>query len=125
MRTRVNVGAQAVPDEQQFVRILDPATGTGTFLVETIRQMYGVFEDKAKALGWSSQELADAWSSHVRKCVLPNLVGYEVMLAPFAAAHVILILVLAETGFRWEDGDIVHVHLTNALVERRLTPGGV
>jgi len=58
------------------VQILDPATGTGTFLNETILHIKKSFE---------GQE--GRWSSYVNKDLLPRLHGFELMMASYTIAH--------------------------------------
>ncbi|MEE2786257.1 MAG: type ISP restriction/modification enzyme [Myxococcota bacterium] len=114
--------SEAMADDDLFIRILDPAMGTGTFLVETVRLVHSIFIEKKRALHWSDDEFARRWSDHVRHSLLPNMVGHELMVAPFIAAHMILTLVLHETGFQWRTSDELRVYLTNALVPEDCEP---
>lgn len=108
-----------VPDEvspdAHFVSILDPATGTGTFLVEVIDCIYSRLRKKWEAEGLSEREAEDAWNCYVRDHLLPRLYGYELMMAPYAMAHLNISLKLRETGYRFEDDGRAHVYLTNTV----------
>ena len=58
------------------VQILDPATGTGTFLYYVVKQIYAQFKDNK-----------GMWSSYVSEHLLPRLFGFELLMAPYAVAH--------------------------------------
>lgn len=59
--------------EVPAVQILDPATGTGTFLRQTILQIYDNF--RAKHKGESEEQIKKAWNEYVPKHLLPRLNG--------------------------------------------------
>jgi type I restriction-modification system DNA methylase subunit len=98
-----------------FVQILDPATGTATFLVEVIEVTYRHLGEKWKKEGLSVDAQKDAWNDYVPKHLLPRLHGYELMMAPYAIAHMKIGLKLAETGYRFGTNVRAHIYLTNAL----------
>ncbi len=102
------------PDEP-FVQILDPATGTATFLVEVIDIIHRTLVAK-----WKQQRLTDAqqqaaWNDYVPKHLLPRLHAFELMMAPYAIAHMKIGLKLAETGYRFGSEERARIYLTNAL----------
>ena len=74
------------------IQILDPATGTGTFLREVILSVYETFKEKNK--GKSDDEIKKLWNEYVPKHLLPRLNGFELMMAPYAVAHMKLAMVL-------------------------------
>lgn len=98
-----------------FVRILDPATGTGTFLVETIDLIHARMEEKWRKGGKSKAEIATLWNDYVPNHLLPRLYGFELMMAPYAIAHMKLGLKLYETGYRFGSDARARIYLTNAL----------
>ena len=104
-----------VSPNQDFVRILDPATGTGTFLVEAIDVIYGTLADKWKAQGRRDHEVEALWNEYVPRHLLPRLHGYELLMAPYAIAHLKISLKLYETGYRFGSEERAQVYLTNAL----------
>jgi hypothetical protein len=56
------------------------------------------------------------WVDYVKQHLLPRLYAFELMMAPYAIAHMKIGLKLAETGYTFpEDGPRVNVFLTNAL----------
>jgi type I restriction-modification system DNA methylase subunit len=102
------------PDEP-FVQILDPATGTATFLVEVIDVIHRNLTAK-----WKQQRLTDvqqraAWNEYVPQHLLPRLHAFELMMAPYAIAHMKIGLKLAETGYRFGTEERARIYLTNAL----------
>ena len=98
-----------------FVQILDPATGTGTFLVETIEIIFRTLTAKWGQKGLSKDQQRAAWNDYVPKNLLPRLHGYELMMAPYAIAHMKIGLKLYETGYRFGSDERAHIYLTNAL----------
>lgn len=98
-----------------FVSILDPATGTGTFLVEIIDVVYETLSNKWRATGSDHAEVLDLWNDYVAAHLLPRLHGYELLMAPYAIAHLKIGLKLHETGYRFEHEERARIYLTNAL----------
>ena len=104
-----------VPTDEPFVLILDPATGTATFLVEVIDVIYRTLVAKWKKQGLMEAKINAAWNEYVPKHLLPRLYGYELMMAPYAIAHLKIGLKLAETGYQFSSKERARVYLTNAL----------
>ncbi len=98
-----------------FVMILDIATGTATFLVEVIDVIHRTMTAKWKAQGMGKGQFEAAWNDYVPRHLLPRLYGYELMMAPYAIAHMKIGLKLSETGYRFGSDERVRVYLTNAL----------
>ena len=100
-----------------FVQVLDPATGTGTFIVEVISQIHAHMLQKwAKQGKVTKAQWQPLWVDYVKHHLLPRLYAFELMMAPYAIAHMKIGLKLAETGYTFpEDGPRVNVFLTNAL----------
>ncbi len=110
--------------DDPFVKILDPATGTGTFLVEVIDLIHRRMMDEA----WKGKlpaEKTALWSAYVAEHLLPRLYGYELMMAPYAVAHMKIGLKLADTDYDFSGTEAgpggnrrptrARVFLTNAL----------
>jgi predicted helicase len=100
---------------QAFVQILDPATGTGTFLVEVIDLVHRTMVAKWKVQGHGEKEIQTLWNEYVPSHLLPRLHGYELLMAPYAIAHLKIGLKLYETGYRFGSDERARVYLTNAL----------
>jgi len=88
------------------VSILDPATGTGTFLVETVKHIYDKFHKKN-----------ERWQKYVHKHLIPRLVGFEILTEPCEMAHVNLAWLLQQTGVELASDQRFRVHRINALQE--------
>ena len=101
--------------ESPFVVILDPATGTATFLVEVITLIAHTLTEKWEKQGLTETQRQAAWNIYVPKHLLPRLFGYELMMAPYAIAHMKIGLKLHETGYNFGSDERVRVYLTNAL----------
>ncbi len=99
-----------------FVQILDPAVGTATFLVEAVDLIHEHMRGKWQRAGLNKAQQLDAWNTYVRDHLLTRLHGFELMMAPYAIAHMKLGLKLADTGYRFPDGGPrVRVFLSNSL----------
>jgi predicted helicase len=100
---------------QEFVQILDPATGTGTFLVECIDLIHKSLTSRWNAEGKSDEQISKLWNEYVPNHLLGRLQGYELLMAPYAIAHLKLRLKLYETGYKFGSKERARVYLTNAL----------
>jgi predicted helicase len=88
------------------VQILDPATGNGTFLAETVRQIHEKFKEQPSL-----------WQSYVEQHLIPRLNGFEILMAPYAMAHLKLDFLLSETGYKPGNKQRLRIYLTNSLEE--------
>ena len=104
----------ATPD-QAFIQILDLATGTGTFLVEVIGLIHKTMTEKWQTENHNKKDIRQLWNDYVPKHLLPRLHGYELMMAPYAIAHMKIGLKLYETGYRFGSDERTRVYLTNAV----------
>lgn len=107
-KTRVKIKKQGKQVEQDVhrVQILDPATGTGTFLAEVVKLIYKKFEGQQ-----------GIWGNYVENHLIPRLNGFELLMASYAMAHLKLDLLLTETGFKPTSNQRFRVYLTNSLEE--------
>ncbi len=108
---------EGVKPDAPFVQILDPATGTGTFLVEVIEQIHKTLVEKWTKEGKSNREQIEAWNEYVPKNLLPRLYGFELMMAPYSIAHMKIGLKLSETGYGFSSNERAQIYLTNTLEE--------
>lgn len=88
------------------VSILDPATGTGTFLRSIILNAF----DEYKKL-----QNRGNWSEFVAENLLKRLFGFEFMMAPYAVAHMKLAMTLKDTGYVFQPNHRLQVYLANSL----------
>lgn len=107
---RTTSGYKQIDKEVHKVQILDPATGTGTFLAAVIRHIY-----QSRFMAMSG-----LWNSYVDEHLIPRLNGFELLMAPYAMAHLKLDLLLRETGYgKTSDNNHndqrLNIYLTNSL----------
>lgn len=88
------------------VQILDPATGTGTFLAEVVKQVHAKFAG-----------MEGMWQGYVAEHLLPRLNGFELLMASYAIAHLKLDLLLTSTGYVHGTNERLRIYLTNSLEE--------
>ena len=86
------------------VTVLDFATGTGTFLVEILRQ---IFENLPKDSGIKNML--------IREHILKNIYGFEYLVAPYTIAHLKLSQFLKGNGYELKAEERLRVYLTNTL----------
>ena len=101
-KTEIRQGKQKI--ETHRVHILDPATGTGTFLYEVIRQIFETFKGNE-----------GLWPGYVSEHLLPRIHGFELLMAPYAIAHLKLGLELKRLGYDFRSEERLRVYLTNTL----------
>lgn len=90
------------------VQILDPATGTGTFLAEVIKQIAPRIKDMAPG----------QWNKYVEDDLIPRLHGFELLMASYAMCHMKLDMILTEMGYKPTAAHPrLSVYLTNSLEE--------
>lgn len=109
-------GKKEIEEESHRVLVLDPATGTGTFLFEVIEQIRERFEKKHQA---------GLWPAYVHEHLLPRLFGFELLMAPYAVAHFKIGLELsgrhlpelwrATWAYQFQGNERVNIFLTNTL----------
>lgn len=95
------------------VMILDPACGTGTFLLWICQLIYQRFKESPAAL---TEGLADkSWSGYVKERLLPRIFGFELLMSPYAICHLKLGLFLEETGYKFDNNQRLGIYLINTL----------
>ena len=84
--------------------ILDPATGTGGFLLavldnirESVTEKYGTGE----------------WNQYINAALVKRVFGFELLVAPYTIAHLKLSLFLQAQG--WHADERLRIYLTNTL----------
>lgn len=87
------------------VQLLDPATGTGTFLNEVITYIHKTYFVNQEGIR----------SHYVTKDLLPRIRWFEILMASYTMAHLKLGLSLSESGRTGEDR--INIYLTNSLEE--------
>lgn len=100
--------AIAIKKEVHRVQILDPATGTGTFLAEVLKQIAPKVKGVAPGM----------WSQYIENDLVPRLHGFELLMASYAMCHTKLDMILTELGYKpTSEPPRLSVYLTNSLEE--------
>lgn len=86
------------------VTVLDFATGTGTFLVEVLQQ---IFENLPKNSG--KKDLL------IKEHILKNIYGFEYLIAPYTIAHLKLSQFLKDNDYDLKAKERLQIFLTNTL----------
>lgn len=98
--------SQGLADENTY--ILDPATGTGTFLYAIINEIYESI---------TKQGQMGQWDGYVVDHLLPRIFGFELLMTPYVIAHLKLGLQLKDTHYQFQSNKRLGVYLTNTLEE--------
>jgi hypothetical protein len=101
------------------VMILDPATGTGTYLLwifQLVERRFKGTDGDLESRRLIKDRFGDmSWSQYVRDHLLPRVAGFELLMAPYAIAHLKLSLFLQESGYEFDSNQRLRVYLTNTL----------
>jgi len=98
------------------VYVLDPACGTGSYLVEILRRIAISLRDT----------IGDALiADDLKRAALERVFGFEILPAPFVVAHLQISLLLQSFGINLSEtkNERVGVYLTNALTGWELPEG--
>ena len=102
---RTKDGKKLAAVEYHRVQILDPAVGSGTFLVEVLRQIYEKFKNQR-----------GLWNSYVDEHLIQRINGFELLMAPYVIAHLKFSSFLSETGYtKSKHYQRINIFLTNSL----------
>ena len=102
---RYKAGVRKTKKKVHKVQILDPATGTGTFLAEVVKFIHNK----------NFKAMKGAWSGYVEDHLIPRLNGFELLMASYSMAHLKLDMLLTETGYKSTKNQRFNVYLTNSL----------
>jgi predicted helicase len=107
-KTKVKVDLQGKKIEKEIhkVQVLDPATGTGTFLAEVINHIHSKFKNQQ-----------GIWNKYVENDLIPRLNGFELLMTSYAMAHLKMDILLTDTGFTNPNKKRFKIFLTNSLEE--------
>ncbi|WFB61984.1 N-6 DNA methylase [Sphingobacterium sp. WM] len=103
---RYKAGVVDYEKEVHRVQVLDPATGTGTFLAEMIKHIHSKFKG-----------MEGMWQKYVKEDLIPRMNGFELLMASYAMAHLKMDMLLTETGYVADNNQRFRIFLTNSLEE--------
>lgn len=105
-----------IPDglaDSEKVTVLDFATGTGTFLIEILQQIFENLPELDKR----------DRNNFIKSHILKNIYGFEYLIAPYTIAHLKLSQFLKEQKYTFAKGERLQIYLTNTL-EAATNPQG-
>ncbi len=88
------------------IKVLDPAGGTLTFLAEAAKKAIQTF---VEYFGEGDK------NGFIKRHILKNFYAFELMMSPYAIAHLKMSYLLQEQGYEFEDEDRFQLYLTNTL----------
>ncbi|MBF0345547.1 MAG: N-6 DNA methylase [Nitrospirae bacterium] len=88
------------------VTLLDPAAGTCTFLSEASKL---AIQEYTASYGSGDQ------SGFIKRRILEDFYGFELMMAPYAIGHLKMSFILEEMGYTLQDDERIKVYITNTL----------
>lgn len=94
---------EGIADKNQ-VTILDFATGTGTFLLEIMQQIFNNIPEQ-------SFKIDNLIENHILK----NIYGFEFLIAPYTIAHLKLSQFLKDLNYNFKSKERLQIFLTNTL----------
>jgi hypothetical protein len=103
LRSELDI-ADGLADEQVYV--LDPAAGTGSYLIEVAKTIHATLTEQGHGA------LAAA---RVKKALCSRVFGFEILAAPYVVAHLQLGILLRGLGTKLTGDERCEVYLTNAL----------
>ncbi len=107
-QTDKNGKPATIRKEVHRVQILDPATGTGTFLAEVVK----LVAERVKGVA------SGQWSAYVENNLIPRIHGFELLMASYAMCHMKLDMILTGLGYKPSaKPPRLGVYLTNSLEE--------
>ncbi len=112
---RSATGYKQMEKQVHKVQIIDPATGTGTFLAEVVKYIYSK----------NFKAMQGAWSGYVEEHLIPRLNGFELLMASYSMAHLKLDMLLTETGYKSTKNQRFNIYLTNSLEEHHPDTGTI
>ena len=90
----------------ESVIVLDPCTGTGSYILEAARAIYQ----------WLEKDEPGLAAARTKEAITKRLFGFEIMTAPFVIAHLQMGRLAASLGSGLGEGERASIHLTNALI---------
>jgi len=85
------------------VTVLDFATGTGTFFLQVIQQIFDEIPSQNKR------------NLITKEHILKNIYGFEYLIAPYTIAHLKISQFLKDDNYKMQDDERLNIFLTNTL----------
>ncbi len=103
--------------DEPFVRILDPAAGTGVFLFEVVDRIHRTMRKKWLAERLSEDEIIASWNMYVPLHLLPRLHAVELMVTPCVISQIVIARQLADTGYKFQSDQRFQFSVADTLLD--------
>lgn len=107
-------GGLAPMNNSPPLHIIDPAMGSGLFLLEAVRRVRQSWRPK------STNGNRDDWNEYLSTQLLPQMHGLEIMPAALIVAHFLLADALIESGFVAQPHDRLRMQLCDTMKQQHL-----
>lgn len=106
------------------VYVLDPACGTGAYLVAVLRRIYQTLEQNYGSAA-AANAVREAIRNRVGQDPEGRVFGFEILAASFVVAHLQVGLALQQLGVPMGEDERAGVYLTNSLTGWLPSPAGI
>lgn len=103
--------------QRPFVRVLDPACGTGVFLRAMVARIHATWQTDFRSGTRDSRSCQDSWNAYVVEQLLPRLTGVDWMLPAVVVAQIALACQLEQTGFEFQRAGCLQIFVGNSLAD--------
>ncbi|MBC8354274.1 MAG: hypothetical protein H8E66_19955 [Planctomycetes bacterium] len=103
--------------DEPFVQILDPAAGTGVFMVEVVDRIYRTMNAKWNDQRLDAKEMARRWNAYVPAHLLPRMFAIELMPTPSVISQIVIAQKLAETGYEFTGAERLRFFIADTLLD--------
>lgn len=95
------------------IQIIDPAMGTGTFLIQVIAVIYKEFNKKYE--NFAEDERNKIWNTFVQNNLLPRIQGFELLMTPYMIAQLKINWLLRKLSTTYLSEQEARIYLVNPL----------
>jgi len=106
---------------EKSVKVLDPATGTGTFFSSLIDLIKEKIDSDWKHLEMENEKFKEELQNHILK----SFYGFEFMVAPYTVAHLKLLFKLRSLDVKIQDDQRFQIYLANTLDDPSKEPNSL
>ncbi|MEO8499212.1 MAG: hypothetical protein ABI614_29455, partial [Planctomycetota bacterium] len=108
---------QGTAGDEPFVRILDPAAGSGVFLVEVVDRIHRTLLAKWRDERLSEEAMVARWNAYVPRHLLPRIHAVELMPTPSVISQIAVAQKLAETGYDFRTEQRFRFSIADTLLD--------
>lgn len=103
--------------DEPFVRILDPAAGTGIFLTEVIERIHSTMRNRWRNEGSDDKDALTRWNAYVSEHLLPRLFAIELMPTPSVISQISIAQLLTEKGYTFDSNQPFRFTIADTLLD--------